>query len=35
MPKEHMLYTCMACITIDSVINIDKKKSSTSLFRRV
>ena len=35
MPKENMYYTCIACITIDSVMNIDKKKSSTNLFRRV
>ena len=34
MPKENMHYTCIACITIDSVINIDKKKSCASLFRR-
>ena len=25
MPKENMHYTCIACITIDSVINVDKK----------
>ena len=25
MPKENMRYTCIACITIDSVVNIDKK----------
>ena len=25
MPKENMCYTCIACIAIDSVINIDKK----------
>ena len=25
MPKENMRYTCIVCITIDSVINIDKK----------
>ena len=25
MPKENMHYTCIACITIDSVVNIDKK----------
>ena len=25
MPKENMLYTCIACITIDSVLRIDKK----------
>ena len=35
MPKEDMHYTCIACITIDSVLTIDKKKLSTSLFRRV
>ena len=35
MSKENMYYSCIVCITIDSVMNIDKKKSSTSLFRRV
>ena len=25
MPKENMHYTCIACITIDSVINFNKK----------
>ena len=35
MPKENMHHTCIACITIDSIMNIDKKKSSASLFRRV
>ena len=25
MPNENMHYTCVACITIDSVIRIDKK----------
>ena len=25
MPKESMYYTCIACITIDSVMNFDKK----------
>ena len=25
MPKENMYYTCIACIIIDSVMNIDKK----------
>ena len=25
MPKENMNYTCIACITIDSVLKIDKK----------
>ena len=32
MPKENMYYNCIACITIDSVMNSDKKKSSASLF---
>ena len=27
MPKENMDYTCTACITIDSVLRIDKKNS--------
>ena len=35
IPKENMHYTCIACITIDSVINIDKKKSTASSFRKV
>ena len=26
VPKENMHYTCIACITIDSVLKIDKKK---------
>ena len=30
IPKENMHYTCIACVTIDSVLTIDKKKSSTS-----
>ena len=25
IPKENMHYTCIACITIDSVLRIDKK----------
>ena len=25
MPKENMYYSCIACITIDSVLTIDKK----------
>ena len=25
VPKENMHYTCLACITIDSVLRIDKK----------
>ena len=35
IPKENMHYTCIACITIDSVLKTDKKSSSASLFRRV
>ena len=34
-PKENMYYTCIACITIDSVMKINKKKLSASLFRRM
>ena len=33
MPKENMHYTCIACITIDSVIKMGKKLSK-SLFSR-
>ena len=29
MPKEHMHYTCIASITIDSVMRIDKKSSAS------
>ena len=25
MPKENMHYTCIACVTIDSVLTIEKK----------
>ena len=25
MPKENMHYTCIACITVDSVLRINKK----------
>ena len=25
MPKENMYYTCITCITIDSILTIDKK----------
>ena len=35
VPKQSMHYICIACITIDSIMNINKKKSSASLFRRV
>ena len=35
MSKEDMHYACIACISIDSVWRIYKKKSSSSLFRRM
>ena len=35
VPKENMHYTCIACITIDSVMKMDKKIFSSSLFRRM
>ena len=35
IPKENIHYSCIACITIDYVINFNKKESSTTLFRRV
>ena len=35
IPKESMHYTCIACITIDSVKRMEKKELSTNLFRRV
>ena len=35
IPKENVYYTCIACITIDSIMRIEKKGLSTSLFRRV
>ena len=35
IPKENAHYTCIACITIDSVMRMEKKEFSTSLFRRV
>ena len=33
VPKEGVHYTCIACISIDSVIKMEKKELSTSLFR--
>ena len=35
VPEENIHYTCIACITIDSVMRIDKKKQSASWFSRV
>ena len=35
LPKEIVHYACIACITIDSVMRMKKKKElSTRLFRR-
>ena len=31
-PKENMHYTCIACITIDSVMKIDKKKNHLQVY---
>ena len=33
IPKQSMHYTCIAFIIIDSVMRIEKKELSTSLFR--
>ena len=33
IPKENVYFACIVCITIDSVMKM-KKKLSTSLFRR-
>ena len=35
IPKEDVHYVCIACITIDSVMRMKKKKLSASLFRRM
>ena len=35
IPKENLQYACTACITIDSVMRMEKKELSTSLFRRM
>ena len=35
IPKEKNSYVCIAVIDIDSVLKIDKKSISTSLFRTV
>ena len=34
VPKGNVNYTCIACITFDSVMRMEKKLS-TSLFRRM
>ena len=35
VPKENTHYICIACITLDSILKLNKKKLSLSLFRRV
>ena len=35
IPKENMHFACIACITIDFVMRMEKKELHTSLFRRV
>ena len=35
IPKEGVHHTCISCINIDSVLKMEKKESSTSLFRRM
>ena len=35
VPKENEHYSCIACITIDSVMRMEKNKWSTGLFRRM
>ena len=32
VPKENIHYTCIACITIDSVMRIDKKKNHPQVY---
>ena len=34
-PKENMHYTCTACLPINSVMRMDKKKPFTGLFRGI
>ena len=35
VPKENMHYTCIACITIDSVMRIDKKRRASVRVSRI
>ena len=32
LPKENMYYTCIACITIDSVIRMNKKRNYPQVY---
>ena len=35
IPKQIVHYTCIVCITIDSVVKMEEKELFTSLFRRM
>ena len=35
VPKENMRYTCISCITIDSVLRIDKKNIRKFIYKSV
>ena len=35
IPKEGVHHTCIACISIDSILKIERKELFTSLFRRM
>ena len=35
MPKKNMHYTCIACITIDSVLRMNKKNHPQVFFKRM
>ena len=35
IPKENVHYACIACITIDSVMRMEKRELFTSIFRRM
>ena len=35
IPKERVEYACIACISVDSVLKVDKKIIYTGLFRAV
>ena len=35
IPEERIEYACIACVSIDSILTVDKKKFSTCLFRAV
>ena len=35
IPEERIEYECIPCISVDSVLKIEKKMVSTSLFRTI